>query len=100
MSPLCLDLPEAGLCILSPFNFLRQDCFSSRLGVSDGRGFSDGSDGKESDCNAGDLDLTPGVEISPGEGHGNPLQYSCLKNSMDREAWWLQSMGLQRVRHN
>ena len=45
---------------------------------------------KESACNAGntgDLSLTPGSERSPGEGNGNPLQYSCLENPMDRGAW-------------
>ena len=44
-------------------------------------------DGKESACNAGDLGLIPGSGISPGGGHGNPLQYSCLENSMGRGAW-------------
>ena len=43
-------------------------------------GFSDRSDGKESACNVGDLDSIPGLGSSPGEGHGNPLQYSCLEN--------------------
>ena len=43
--------------------------------------------------------LYPGQEDSPGEGNGNPFQYSCLENSMDREAWGLQSLGSQRVRH-
>ena len=43
--------------------------------------------GKESACNAGDLGLIAGSGRSPGEGNGNPLQYSCLENSMDREAW-------------
>ena len=43
-------------------------------------GFPGGSDGKESSCNAGDLDLIPGLGRSPGRGHGNPLQYSCLEN--------------------
>ena len=43
-------------------------------------GFSGGSDGKESSCNAGDLGLTPGLLGSPGGGHGNPLQYSYLEN--------------------
>ena len=38
-------------------------------------------------CNAGDLGSIPVSERSPGEGNGNPLQYSCLENSMDREAW-------------
>ena len=47
-----------------------------------------GSDGKEYICNEGDLGLIPGLGRSPGEGHGNPLQYSCLENPMDRGAWW------------
>ena len=46
-------------------------------------GFCCGSAGKESTCNAGDLDLIPGLRISPGEGKGYPLQYSGLENSMD-----------------
>ena len=46
-----------------------------------------GSDGKESACNA-DLGLIPGLGRTPEEGHGNPLQYSCLENPMDRGAWW------------
>ena len=50
-------------------------------------GFPGNSDGKESACNAGNLDLIPGSGRSPGEGNGNPLQYSCLGNSMDRGAW-------------
>ena len=45
-----------------------------------------GSGGKESACHAGDLGLICGSERSPGEGNGNPLQYSCLENSMDRGA--------------
>ena len=48
---------------------------------------SSGSEGKESAWNAGDLGLIPGFGQSPGEENGNPLQYSCLKNSMDRKAW-------------
>ena len=46
-----------------------------------------GSDGRESACNAGDLGLIPRLGRSPGKGNGNPLQYSCLENSMDRGAW-------------
>ena len=49
--------------------------------------FPGGSDGKESACSAGDLGSIPGLGRSPGEGHGNPLQYSCLENSVDRGAW-------------
>ena len=44
------------------------------------QGFPGGSDGKASVCNAGDLGLIPGLGRSPGEGNGNPLQYSCLEN--------------------
>ena len=49
--------------------------------------FLGGSEGKESACNAGDLGSIPGLGSSPGGGHGNPLQYSCLENPMDRGAW-------------
>ena len=44
-------------------------------------------DGKESACNVGDLGLIPGSGRTPGEGHDNPLQYSCLDNSMGRVQW-------------
>ena len=47
-------------------------------------GLPGSSDGKESACNAGDPDSIPGLGRSPGEGNGNPLQYSCLENSIDR----------------
>ena len=43
---------------------------------------------KNPPANAGDLDLILGLGRSPGGGNGNPLQYSCLENSMDRGAWW------------
>ena len=49
--------------------------------------FPSGSDGKASAYNAGHLDSIPGVGRSSGEGNGNPLQYSCLENPMDGEAW-------------
>ena len=52
-------------------------------------GFPGGSVGKESACNTGDLGSIPGSGRSPEEGNGNPLQYSCLQNSMDRGAWWI-----------
>jgi len=42
---------------------------------------------QETNCNAGEVDLMPGSGRSPGEGNGNPLQYSCLGNPMDRGAW-------------
>ena len=50
-------------------------------------GFSGGSDGKESACNARHLGLILGLGRSLGEGRSNPLQYSCLENFMDRGAW-------------
>ena len=46
------------------------------------------------------MGLIPELESSHGEGNGNPLQYSCLENSMDRETGGLQSLGPQRVRHD
>ena len=49
--------------------------------------FVGGSEGKVSACNAGDLGSIPGLVRSPGEGNGNPLQYSCLENSMDEGTW-------------
>ena len=48
----------------------------------------------ETACNEGDPGLIPGLERSPGEGNGNPLQYSCLENSTDRGAWWAVVHGI------
>ena len=62
--------------------------------------FPFGSDGKESTCSVGGLGLIPGFERSPGGGHGNSLQYSCLENLKDRGAWWATVHGPQRVGHN
>ena len=63
--------------------------------------FPGSSDGKASVYSVGDLSLIPGSERFPGEGNGNPLQYSCLENSKDGEAWRrLLSMGSQRVGHD
>ena len=63
-------------------------------------GFPHSSVGKESACNAGDPDSIPGSGRSPGEGNGNPLQYSWLENPTDREAWWATVHGVARVGHN
>ena len=63
-------------------------------------GFLSSSDGKESACNAGDHGSITGSGKFPGEGHGNPLQYSCLENLMDRGGGGLKSSGSQRVGHN
>ena len=56
--------------------------------------------GKESVFNAGDPGSIPGWGRSPGEGNGNPLQYSCLENPMDRGAWWAAVHGVTRVGHD
>ena len=56
----------------------------------------DSSDGKESACNAGDPGLIPGPGRSPGEGNGNPLQFSCLENPTDRGAWWATVPGVAK----
>ena len=61
-------------------------------------GFPGGSVVKNPWANAGDAGWIPGSGSSPGEGNGNPLQYHCLQNSMDRGAW--QVHGIARVRHN
>ena len=55
---------------------------------------------KASPCNVGDLGSIPGLGRSPGEGNGNPLQYSCLENPMDGGAWWSTVHGSQRVGHD
>ena len=60
------------------------------------RGFPGGSDSKESTCNVGDLSLIPGSGRSPGEGNGNPLQYSCLEISVDRGAWQATALGVAK----
>ena len=64
-------------------------------------GFLGGSNGKESTCNVGDLGSTPGLGRSPGEGHGNPLQYSCLENPHgQRSLAGYSPWGSQRVGHD
>ena len=55
-----------------------------------------GSDGKVSACNVGDLGSIPGSGRSPGEGNGNPLQYSYLENSMDGGTWWATVHGVTK----
>ena len=57
-------------------------------------GFPGGSDSKEPACNAGDPGSISGSGRSPGVGNGNPFQYSCLENSMDRGAWWATVHGV------
>ena len=71
----CLDMPES--------HFLCGPVTS----LGGGERFPGGSVGKESACNAGSVGLIPGSGRSPGGGHDNPLQYSCLENPMDGRAW-------------
>ena len=60
--------------------------------------FPGGSEVKVFACNAGDLSLIPGWGRSPGEGNGDPLQYSCLENPMDGGAWWATVHGVAKSR--
>ena len=64
------------------------------------RGFPCSSLGKKSACNAGGLGSIPQLGRSPGEGNGNPLQYSGLENPIDRGAWWATVHGVVRIVHN
>ena len=64
-----------------------------------GKGFPGGAAVKNPPANAGDtgdVGLIPGLGRSPGGGNGNPLQYSCLENSMDRGAWWVTVHGVTK----
>ena len=61
-------------------------------------GFPGSSDGKVSACCAGDLGSIPGSGRPPGEGNGNPLQYPCLENPVDRGAWWAVVHGVAKSR--
>ena len=63
-------------------------------------GFPPSSVDKESACNAGDPGLIPGLGRSLEEGNGNPLQYSCLENPVDRGAWQAAVYGVARVGHD
>ena len=62
--------------------------------------FLGGSVDIDSACNAGDSGSIPGLGRFPGEGDGNPLQYSCLENSMDRGAWWAIVHGVIESQHD
>ena len=75
------------ISIIKDKNYLREDLFQASLVSWWVLDFPGGSDGKASAYNAGDPGSIPGWGRSPGEGNGNPLQYSCLKNPMDRRAW-------------
>ena len=71
-----------------------QNIFLCSTGFSEG--FHGGSDGKESTCDTGDPGSIPEVGRCPGEGNGNPLQYPCLENPMDRGARWATVNGVTK----
>ena len=71
------------MCFSLPIMYMCQDIYRKIFNLV---GFPGSSDGKESACSSGDLNLIPGLGRSPGEGNGYPLQYSHLKNSRDRAA--------------
>ena len=75
-------------------------CTDSIYNLSVYMGSPGSSVSEESACSAGDPGLIPGLGRSPGEGNGNPLQYSCLENPMDRGAWWAAVHGVTRVGHD
>ena len=82
-------------------NLLRQGIITAShptTTTKEGMGFPGGSDCKESACNEGDPGSIPGSGITPGGGNGNPLQYSCLENSMDRGAWQATVHGVAKSR--
>ena len=78
----------AFIIVLVILRFLRGNLVKLSVYYTLKLGFSGSPYGKESACNAGDQGSIPGLGRSPGEETGNPLQYSCLENSMDRGAWW------------
>ena len=78
--------------------YVNVQCINIWMHVVDMWDFPGGSDGKETTSNAGDLGLTPWLGRSPGGGHGNPLQYSCLENPVDRGAWQATVHGVTKSR--
>ena len=81
-----MNLSDPGIELGSPA--LQADSLPAELKEKKKIDIPGGLVGKESACNVGDLGSIPGSGRSPGEGNGNPFLYSCLKNSMDRGAWW------------
>ena len=78
----CSDSLQPYECILLPFPLPREFLDGPRHSVV-----------KNLPMNTGDESLIPGLGQSPGGGHGNPLQYSCLENPVDRGAWWVTVYG-------
>ena len=76
--------------------FGTERCTPFTLHTKGTQGVSGGASGKESTCKTGDMGPIPGSGRSSGGGHGNPLQYSCLENPMDRGAWWATVHGVTK----
>ena len=74
-------------CRILSRSVLLTECHGSKTSLKNPRGFPGGLDGKESACSVGDLGSISGSGRSPGEGHGNPPQYSCPENPMHRGGW-------------
>ena len=83
--------------VLGIFCFTLHGTLLSRVFFNCFMGFPDGSVGKESTCKAGDSSSIPGLGGFPGEGNGNPLQYSCLGNPMGRRGWWTLVHGVAKA---
>ena len=100
ISPLISYAGEVSLLCSFPYSFKSRIVILFYGEVELSLGFHGSSADKESTYNAGDPGLIPGLERAPGGGRGNPLQYSCLENPMDRGTYGLQSLGSQRVGHD
>ena len=96
-SPLVLTNPDQRAGKISSSSLLKDSrivgifTIYPKLACSNG-----GSDGKESACRVGDLDSVPGSGRSPGGGHGNPLQYSCLENLQGQRSQWAAVQGVAK----
>ena len=82
------------MVMICQYGFINENKCTNLVGV----GLPDGSALTNPPANAEDVGSIPGLERSPGEGNGNPLQYSCLENSMDRGAWWVTVKGVAKSR--
>ena len=93
---LCLKCSPFFCCYLRHFLLISLRLTLADLILSALPIFPGGSEVKVSACNTGDLGLIPGSGRSLGEGNGNPFQYSCLDNPMDRGAWWATVHGVAK----
>ena len=88
------EAPKAGVKELLPPSPLSP----GHIPISARLSFPGGSEDKASAYNAGDPGLSPGLGRFPGEGNGNPLQYSCLENPRERGTWWAAVYGVAQSR--